>query len=157
MVACLLVLGLTVVACGGGTTEATTAETTATTIASTPDTVATTLPAAPTTTAAAVETPATGDSVVLEIGAIDNEGFTRDRLEAKAGQAITVIFKNEDVGGEPHNWHLVVVAGTTDYATEIKDAPDTQEVTFTILAAGEYQFFCDTHAETMKGILTVTP
>ena len=90
-----------------------------------------------------------------QIGADDSEGFDTDRLRMTAGETVTVVFDNRDAGGEPHNWHVVV--GEDEYATTIAQGPDTQEVTFTVGAAGEYTFFCDTHLGQMEGTLIVEP
>lgn len=162
MVTTLLALALVAAACGGSssddaaaTTTPTTPTTTATSQSPTSSATATTTTKA-TTTSSGTDTTSGGEAVFLEIGAIDNEGFTKDKLVAPTGE-ITVEFNNKDVGGEPHNWHIIIVADTDEHATLIKDAPDTQEVTFTIGAPGDYRYYCDTHSETMKGVLTATP
>jgi plastocyanin len=116
----------------------------------------------PTTTTSGTTTSGGTDTTVggtfeLTVGAEDNEGFTRERLEGPAGTEISVTFINKDIGGEPHNWHIVVASGTEEYATTVKDAPDTQTVTFTIGTPGEYTYYCDTHSEAMKGVFTATP
>jgi plastocyanin len=100
--------------------------------------------------------------VILNIGAEDSEGFTKDRLRMKAGETVTVVFKNVDSGsGEPHNWHLVTdecmpIGGDVCF-TPIEEGPDTAEITFTILTPGEYPFTCDTHLTQMNGVLVVDP
>ena len=149
------------VSSGGGDEAAGGEETTTTVAASTTTTVAgsTTVPTteAPTTTEGAGTT-VPGDVLELEISAEDNEAFNVDRLKGKAGQPTTVTFKNKDTGsGEPHNWHVVVETGLEEYATKITAGPDTQSVSFTIGKAGDYDFYCDTHAEAMKGSLVVEP
>ena len=147
------VLALIAAACGGGTADTETTEAPSATNPR-PGTTA----AAPGTTAAAPGTtapPPPGGGTELTIGAIDNEGFTRDKLTAPVGE-ITVTFENKDLStGEPHNWHLFTDIG--EWSTTIQEAPDTQSVSFTIDAPGEYEFTCDTHLEAMKGPLIVTP
>ena len=89
----------------------------------------------------------------MELTAIDNEGFNRNELTVVAGAEVVLTFVNKDVGGDPHNVH--VRTDSDDWFTEIKEGPDTQSITFSIGTPGEYEFFCDTHAETMKGDLIV--
>lgn len=158
LAAALLAVALIGAACGGSSTSddpetTTTGDTQATTTTA----AATTTDGGATTTAGETSTSTGGGAVELEIGAIDNEGFTRDRLEGPTGTDITVVFDNQDVGGEPHNWHIVIASGAEEYATKIAVGPDKQEVTFTIGVAGDYNYFCDTHSETMKGVLTAAP
>jgi plastocyanin len=156
----LLAVALLVVSCSSSddsddTETTTTANPTTTTSVQASST--TTSTQAPTTTDGSGTTPP-GDVLELAISAEDNEAFNLDRLRGKAGQPTTVTFKNKDTGsGEPHNWHVVVEAGTDEYATKITVGPDTQSVSFTIGKAGDYSFYCDTHAEAMKGILIVEP
>jgi plastocyanin len=159
LVAIVFAVALIAAACGGSgstddssTTTAAGAETTTTA----PPTTSTTAAGEPTTTSDATDT-TVGGALELAIAAEDSEGFTKDRLKAQVGQEVTVVFQNKDVGGEPHNWHIVVETGSEEYATLIRQGPDTQSVTFTIGKPGDYQFFCDTHSVAMRGILTVTP
>jgi len=158
-----LALGLVVGACGGGaTTDAqpvtTDAPGTSTTAAAAPTTAAvtpTTQPAVATTVGAA---PSTGEGHQLKIEAVDNEGFSLDKMEAPAGKEITVTFVNKDSGDDgDHNWHLIVAPGVKEYKTEVLGGPSTESVTFTILSAGDYTYVCDTHTDTMQGVLTITP
>ena len=153
------VLALMAAACGGGDDDTTDATPSVTnprpgTTTAAPGTTA----PAPSTTAADPGTttpPPPSGGTELTIGAIDNEGFTRDKLEAPAGD-ITVTFENKDLStGEPHNWHLITDFG--EWSTTIQEAPDTQSVSFTIDTPGEYKFTCDTHLEAMNGTLIVTP
>lgn len=144
------VLMLVVAACGGTSTEATTTTEGAT--ATTEGPTATT--AAPTTTAAPGTTMApSSDMFELEIEAFDSEGFSLDRLRVPAGVEVALTFVNKDIGGEAHNIH--VRTPTDNWFTDVKEGPDTQTLVFTIGTPGEYQYFCDTHSETMKGTLIV--
>ena len=141
------------VAGGGETTTTTVAETTTTVAGST-----TTSTTSASTTTEGAGTTVPGEVLELAISAEDNEAFNIDRLFGKAGQPTNVTFKNKDTGsGEPHNWHVVVESEIEEYATKITAGPDTQSVSFTIGKAGDYSFYCDTHAEAMKGILIVEP
>jgi plastocyanin len=150
------VLALIAAACGGGDTADETTDATPSVTNPRPGTTSTA--PAPDTTASAPDTttpPPPGDGTELTIGAIDNEGFTRDLLQAPVGD-ITVTFENKDLStGEPHNWHLITDFG--EWSTTIQEAPDTQSVSFTIDTPGEYKFTCDTHLEAMNGTLIVTP
>lgn len=114
-----------------------------------------------------VTTPATGaptvqpGPVTLEVrtsGAYPvNPGFAPAALEAPAGAAVTVKFANAETAPlATHDWVLEGVEGA---ATD-KIAPgETDEVTFTAPAPGEYAYFCsvgDHRARGMEGTLTVT-
>ena len=137
--------------------------------------------------AASAKTDSTADKSaarVIEITANDQMKFNVATIEAKAGEQLKVVLKN--VGALPkeamgHNW-VLLKAGTdvatfattasTARATEyIPDAlkgqvvahtkllgpGQTDEVTFTVPAAGEYPFLCSFpgHFALMKGTLTV--
>lgn len=146
-------LALVLSACGSSSTDTTDAPGATTTVG------APTTTTQPTGTTAATTTTTdegTEGPTELEIAAEDSEGFTTDRLDAPPGE-ITVEFNNKDVGGEPHNWHIAVNPGVEEYATIIAVGPDIQDVTFTIGVAGDYDFWCDTHSEAMRGVLTVGP
>lgn len=162
LVTLVLVLGLA--ACGGDTTDteapADTEAPSTVTPTEAPDTTTASATEAPGTTSAPdTETPATtlatGGVFELLIGAVDSEGFSTTTLEAPAGE-ISVTFDNEDEGGEPHNWHVKISDGE-EYATTIKQGPDTQTVTFSVGTPGEYDYWCDTHPTAMTGTLVVTP
>ena len=158
-------LALVVGACGGGTSTDAQPDTTdapaTTTTSAAPAT--TTTEAATTTTEAAVATTVASDTpsdgaLEFEIGAVDNEGFSKDRLEIPAGKEVTITFNNQDTGEDgDHNFHVIIAPDVTEYATEVEIGPDTQSVTFTVLVPGEYSYVCDTHTEEMTGILKVVP
>ena len=156
-VAAVAVVVVAVVALSsGGEDETASATTTAAGETTTTTATATTTTSAETTTSGGPTT-TTGEAVELKIAAESNEAFTLDRLKAPAGVEVSVVFQNKDVGGDPHNWHIVVDAGVEEYGSIVADAPDTQTITFTIGKPGDYDFYCDTHAEAMKGIFTATP
>jgi plastocyanin len=157
-------LALASAACGdddaADTTAAptTTAAATTTTAAATTTTAAatTTTAAATTTTAAATTTAAGGDggeAVELEI-VIQGDRFSEKEIVVPAGQeiSITVIDKDTETDA-PHNFHIRTP--DADFFTNIEEAPNTQVLTFQIDTPGEYQFFCDTHAVTMNGVVLV--
>ena len=153
----MVVLALAAAACGGSGTGGDLTTTTSGSVATTTVASQTTTTAGATATTAATDT-TMGGAIELRIAAEDSEGFTKDRLEAAAGQAVTVIFQNKDVGGEPHNWRIAINAGVEEYATVLAEGPDTQEVTFTIGTPGDYDYWCDTHiVEGMTGVFTATP
>lgn len=156
LTALIALLALIAVGCGGGDTSDETT-TTGAAAATTAAPSATTAPPAATTTApdgGATTTIGSSDAIELEISAVDSEGFSTSRLEVVAGAEVILTFVNKDGGDEAHNVH--VRTDTDDWFTELKQGPDTQSITFTIGTPGEYQFFCDTHSETMKGTLVVT-
>ena len=156
----VLALVMAVAACGGSDSAD---ETTATTSAATTEaTTATTQ--APATTAAATDTtaaPATtegsGDVTGTTIEVVtQGDRFDTDEIRVKAGQEVTIVVTDKDTEtDDPHNFH--VRAGDLNFFTNIEEAPNTQEITFTISEPGEYTFFCDTHAETMLGTFIVEP
>jgi len=113
---------------------------------------------ATTTTGAAATTTTTDDGGDAgrgrEIEVIGkDESFSVKEIEVEVGEVVTIVFNNKDTSGEPHNIH--VRTDTDDWFTQIAEAPDTQEITFSIDQAGEYTFFCDTHPKTMSGPLIV--
>jgi plastocyanin len=152
----MLVLALAAAACGGSGAGDDPTTTTGGQGATTTTAGQTTTTAGNATTTTVTDT-TVGGAVELRIAAEDSEGFTKDKLEAPAGTEVTVIFQNKDVGGEPHNWRIALNPGVEEYATELAEGPDTQEVTFTIGVAGDYDYWCDTHiVEGMTGVLTAT-
>jgi plastocyanin len=80
-----------------------------------------------------------------------NLSFDRDRIDATAGQPLTITFDNAD-DNIPHNLH--VEAGTLDVKTDITPGPTTQVLEVTIDTPGTYEFSCDVHPE-MTGDLVV--
>lgn len=127
----VVVLGLTLAACGGEDDPA----------------VAVPIPGGTTDTGAADDTAET----TVEVNAEDI-AFDVDRIEVDVGQPTTVTFNNNDTD-IPHNFH--VRAGTVDAKTEIRPGPDTQTLEFTIDETGSYTFICDVHPE-MTGELVAS-
>ena len=118
----------------------------------------------------------------LNIGSAgENLAFDQPALTAKAGEQVTVTFKNNSTA-QQHNWVLVkggddvaakvdeegTNAGPPDYlpsgsadviaGTKIVQPGGSETVTFTAPAAGSYVFLCTYpahYAGGMKGTLTV--
>jgi azurin len=150
----MLVLAMVLAACGGGSA-----------------------PAAGGSTGGDSSGPAT-----LEVGSKGEDlAFDVTALSVSAGQAVTVVFKNNSVA-QQHNWILVsggesaaqaiAQAGMTagaaanylgaDKANVVAESPlaepnTTVEVSFTAPAAGTYLFICTVpgHYPLMQGTLTV--
>lgn len=154
----VMALTMTVAACGGGddaggdTSAATTAATTAATEAPA-TTAATETTDAPPTTAGETTMAPSGDIAEFSI-VTDGNKFSLEEIRVDAGQEVHIVIEDRDQGtDEPHNFH--VRAGGLNFFTEIKDAPNTQELTFVIDTPGEYTFFCDTHLDEMNGLFIV--
>ena len=157
--ALLLVLALVIGACGGSTDstgDETTASTTAVTTAATTaasTTVATTTTTGAATTEATTSTQAEGPRSIEVVGL--DEAFSENEITVSAGETVTIIFNNKDTSGEPHNFRLI--GPSSSWSTEVADAPDIQEITFSINEPGDYMFLCEIHPQTMTGTLVVTP
>jgi len=153
LIAALVLLAMVVAACGGsGGEETTTTAAPADTTQAPAPTATEPQPEATTTTSGGSDT-TSGMAAELTISAVDSEGFSTSLLEIVAGEEVTLTFENKDAGEEPHNIHIRT--DSADYFTPITQGPDTQSITFTIDTPGEYDFFCDTHLEQMKGKLVV--
>jgi len=112
----------------------------------------------------------------------NNLVFDKLKLSAKAGQPVTLIFKNNGTkdGGMQHNWSLVQPGSEQDIATNgmgagpekgyLPDSPniiahtkllnagESETITFTAPSkAGDYPYICTFpgHFPAMKGVLTV--
>jgi plastocyanin len=77
--------------------------------------------------------------------------FDIDEFTVSSGEEITITFDNQH-DGVPHN---ISFADIQDAATELTDGPDTQQLTFTAPAPGEYEFQCDAHPPQMSGTMVV--
>ena len=143
-------LALVVSACGDDSgSDPTTTTATPTTAA--PGT--TQAPAATTTTAGEATTTPTGGA--QEVAVLAEGGvYVPDTLTVSVGE-VEVTFTDNDLGSdEPHNIHFQI--GDDHYFTPINDsAPTTETVTFTVDTPGEYEFWCDTHPGTLRGVITV--
>ncbi len=67
------------------------------------------------------------------------------------GQPVTITYRNDDEG-VPHNIH--VTGSGLDEKTTLKSGPDVQTLTVTFPAAGDYDYICDVHADSMTGVVT---
>ena len=76
--------------------------------------------------------------------------FDLDRIIVPAGEEVTATIDNRD-SGIGHN--LAVSLPDGEAATEIENGPVEQTLTFTAPEPGEYDFVCDPHASTMKGVV----
>ena len=111
---------------------------------------ATTAAAAPTTTAASAASTTTAavgtGSTTLVAQSIS---FNTTKLSFKAGQKVTVTVQNKD--GVEHNFTFKSAKADTDV-----EAGETAKASFTVPAAGTYEFHCKYHPTQMKGTVTVT-
>lgn len=98
----------------------------------------------------------------LEIAAENEEGFTKDELEAEAG-TVTIVFENRDDGGT-HNLAIYMSGHMSEEhseeahamamaSTPIETGPATSELTVD-LEPGDYVYRCDVH-HAMRGALHV--
>jgi len=133
---------------------------------------------------AAVDAPPSSNATVGALAiATDGDGlkFDQAKLEAKAGDTVMVVFKNMSTINQ-HNWVLVQNGTKDGVATDgtaagpgaawvaegddrvlaksgLLDPGTTEEVNFTVPAAGTYQFVCTFpgHNFTMFGDFVATP
>jgi plastocyanin/heme-degrading monooxygenase HmoA len=102
---------------------------------------------------AATVTPGVDTSKVV---ATDNK-FSVSSIEAPPATAITINFSNN--GKIKHNLHFLTAKGGTTLAPgaegAIIDGGQSEAVSFTTPAAGNYYFQCDLHPDQMSGTFTV--
>lgn len=115
---------------------------TATTAAAAPTTTAAS--AAPTTTAATSAAGAGSTTLVAQ-----GISFNTTKLNFKAGQKVTVTIQNKD--SVEHNFTFEAAKANKDV-----EGGETAKATFTVPAAGTYEFHCEYHPNQMKGTVTVT-
>lgn len=102
--------------------------------------------------------PPAGEPVALLIRA-NSSGFNKDRLEGpRHCEPFTITLTNADLEVE----HNVAVEpmdslGATIDAMELVRPRQSETYEFAPMPAGEYQFLCQPHRSTMKGILVVAP
>jgi plastocyanin len=113
---------------------------------------ATTAAAAPTTTAASAA-PTTTAAVASSTGSTtlvaEGISFNTTKLDFKARQKVTVTIENKD--NVEHNFTFKAAKANTDV-----EGGETAKATFTMPAAGTYEFHCEYHPTQMKGTVTVT-
>jgi azurin len=148
---------------------------------SAPATQAATAPAATQAAAAPAQTTGKIDQEV-EVGTDgDNLYFNKKEITAKAGSTIRITFKNNasEASGLSHNF-VITKPGTKDQVANdsmqagedknwVAEGPNviahtklvkpgaTESITFTLPAAGEYNYLCTYpgHGSTMSGVLKV--
>ena len=81
--------------------------------------------------------------------------FDTDTLEATAAQPFSILFRNEDPPGTPHDIDVRSGDGTTLQDQAVVDGGTEQTYEYTPLDAGEYVFICSFHPDLMTGTLTV--
>jgi plastocyanin len=93
----------------------------------------------------------TADRPVTEFTIVAEDlRFDLDRIVVPAGEEVTATIDNRD-SGIGHN--LAVSLPDGEAATEVENGPVRQTLTFTVPEPGEYDFVCDPHASTMKGVV----
>lgn len=178
LLAAIMVVGT---ACGGGGAPTPKPAATPTPkVASTPRPATTPTRAVTTPAAAPTAVAPTGPALEISTPKTDEFKFDKPSLSGKAGTQVTVRFRNSSLALE-HNW-VLVTAGTKDAVaaagasagpvnnwvakgpnvlanTKVTKSGETAEVTFTVPAAGTYQFVCTFpgHAVTMFGEFKSTP
>jgi plastocyanin len=101
--------------------------------------------AAPTTTAAKSSAASAGSTTLVAQGI----SFNTTKLDFKVGQKVTVTVQNKD--SVEHNFTFKAAKASKDV-----EAGETAKATFTVPAAGTYEFHCKYHPNQMKGTVTVT-
>jgi plastocyanin len=99
---------------------------------------------------------ATTLTITAPVGAA-TAGFDPTTLTAPANAPFTIHFNNED-NQAPHNVALTDSAGaavTLGGDTQFFQGPGTRDYAVPALQAGTYNYMCQVHPTTMKGVLTV--
>jgi plastocyanin len=76
--------------------------------------------------------------------------FDLDRIVVPAGTEVTATIDNRD-DGVGHNLSVALPDGEAE--TDVEAGPVEQTLRFTVPEPGEYDFVCDPHAATMKGVV----
>ena len=93
----------------------------------------------------------TADAPVTELTIVAQDlRFDLDRIVVPAGQEVTATLDNRD-SGIGHNFSVSLPGSPAE--TEIEAGPVQQTLRFTVPERGEYDFVCDPHAATMKGVV----
>jgi len=97
-------------------------------------------------------TAGSADAPVTEVTVTSpSTSFDITTIYVPVGQPVTVTYRNDDEG-VPHNFH--VSGSGVDDKTTLKSGPDVQTITVTFPAAGDYDYICDVHADSMTGVVT---
>jgi plastocyanin len=81
--------------------------------------------------------------------------FDVQTLEIVAGTPFTLLFRNEDPAGTPHDVDVRSGDGATLQDQPVVDGGAEQTYEYQPLEAGEYVFICSFHPDLMTGTLTV--
>ena len=76
--------------------------------------------------------------------------FDLGRIVVPAGEEVTATIDNRD-GGIGHNFSVALPGG--DAKTDVEPGPVRQTLRFTVPEPGGYDFVCDPHPGTMKGVV----
>ena len=76
--------------------------------------------------------------------------FDLDRIVVPAGEEVTATIDNRD-DGVGHNLSVDLPDG--EAKTDVEAGPVEQTLRFTVPEPGEYDFVCDPHVATMKGVV----
>lgn len=76
--------------------------------------------------------------------------FDLDRIVVPAGTEVTATIDNRD-DGVGHDLSVALPDGEAE--TDVEAGPVEQTLRFTVPEPGEYDFVCDPHAATMKGVV----
>jgi plastocyanin len=76
--------------------------------------------------------------------------FDLDRIVVPAGTEVAATIDNRD-DGVGHNLSVALPDGEAE--TDVEAGPVEQTLRFTVPEPGEYDFVCDPHAATMKGVV----
>jgi plastocyanin len=76
--------------------------------------------------------------------------FDLARIVVPAGEEVTATIDNRD-NGIGHNFSVALPEG--EAKTEVEAGPVEQTLRFTVPEPGEYDFVCDPHVATMKGVV----
>jgi plastocyanin len=93
----------------------------------------------------------TEDEPVTEFTIVASDlRFDLDRIVVPAGEEVTATIDNRDTG-IGHNLSVALPGGEAE--TEVQAGPVEQTLRFTAPEPGEYDFVCDPHVASMKGVV----
>jgi plastocyanin len=93
----------------------------------------------------------TKDAPVTEFTIVAKDlRFDLDRIVVPAGEEVTAHIDNRD-SGIGHNFSVALPGTTAE--TEVQAGPVRQTLRFTAPKPGKYDFVCDPHQATMKGVV----
>ncbi len=90
-------------------------------------------------------------NMVFVIESTDSSGQANPTITVKAGQKITIVFRNDDPGMQ----HDLVIQGL-HVQVEVVSCGETTRLTFTVPhEPGEYVYLCSFHPRRMRGVFVV--